>query len=124
MRLDVQPDELAICRLDPDAPAPDWATGATVATLRNEDELSIVCEAGAVPGDVIADRGWRLLRLAGTQDLTLTGVLAALLHPLADAKVPIFAISSFDTDHVLVPGALLDEAVAALEGAGHEVHGR
>ncbi len=51
-------------------------------------------------------------------------MLAALLQPLAQAEVPIFAISSFDTDHLLVPGARLDDAVAALVAAGHEVTGR
>jgi uncharacterized protein len=121
VRLEVQPGEFAICRLDPGDAVPAWAEASLLATLRNELELSIVCADDAIPAEVLADRGWRLLRLAGTQDLTLTGVLARLLRPLAEAEVPIFAISSYDTDHVLVPGARLDDAVEALGAAGHEV---
>jgi hypothetical protein len=125
MRLELQPGEFAICRLVPSSPLPNWIEGGgdVVATLSNAEELSIVCADAAVPDGVQADRGWRYLKLAGTQDLTLTGILAQLLQPLAEAKVPIFAISSYDTDHVLVPGVWLDEAVAALESAGHEVAG-
>lgn len=124
MELALQPGTYAICRLDPGSSVPGWAAADLLSTLRNEEELSLVCGDAGVPEGVTADRGWRLLRLVGSQDLALTGVLVQLLEPLGAASVPIFAISSYDTDHVLVPGARLEDAVAALEGAGHEVSGR
>ena len=89
--------------------------------MRRGDELSLVCPTGAVPGDVTADRGWRALELEGTQDLTLTGVLAGLVRPLADAGVPLFALATYDTDVLLVPAARLADAVAALRAGGHTV---
>ncbi len=121
MRLEPLDAELAICRLDPGAAIPSWARGELVATVRTGAELAVVCEADAVPAEARADRGWRALRVAGTLELTLTGVLAAILEPLAAAGVPIFAVSSFDTDYVLVPSAQLGRAIVALRDAGHEL---
>lgn len=121
MRLELLDGELAICRLEPGAAIPGWAIGELVATVRTAQELSVVCDPGAVPAGVRAEAGWRALRVAATLDLTLTGVLAAILVPLAEAEVPIFAVSSFDTDYVLVPGARLEDATAALLSAGHGI---
>ena len=72
-----------------------------------------------VPGSVQSSGPWRALRVAGTLDHSLTGVLREIAGPLADAEIPIFAISSFDTDYVLVPGGRVEAARAALEEAGH-----
>jgi uncharacterized protein len=83
--------------------------------------LSIVCDEAAVPADMKQDRGWRCLTLQGPLDLGLTGVLASVLTPLALAQIPIFAIATFDTDYVLVREAQLEQAVAALRDAGHQV---
>lgn len=121
MRLEPLDGEQAICRLEPGAAVPAWTRGELVATVRSGAELTVVCDGGAVPDDVRADRGWRALRVAGPLDLALTGVLAAILAPLAAAEVPIFAVSSFDTDYVLVPAARLEQAIAALRAAGHEI---
>ena len=61
LRLRVMPDELAVCRLAPDAPRPTWATGSFVSTTRTPRELCVVCAADVVPRDVRAERGWRAL---------------------------------------------------------------
>ena len=74
-----------------------------------------------MPSDVKHDPGWRCLKLAGPLDLNLTGVLASVLEPLAAAGVSIFAVSTFDTDCVLVRGSMLETAIAALRRAGHQV---
>ena len=129
LELRVLAGELAVARLEPDAPVPPWAAPATGsedqlrAVVRTRAELSVVCPAPAVPGGVRAERGWRALAVRGPLDFGLTGVLAALAVPLAEAGVPIFAVSTFDTDHVLVPGAHLDAAATALRAAGHRVAG-
>jgi hypothetical protein len=120
----VLPGRYAICRLAPDAPIPGWASSAAFLSItRTRDELSIVCDEAAVPG-VKHDRGWRCLRLEGPLDLSLTGVLASVLQPLAAAAVSIFAVATFDTDYLLVPNAQLDSATAALRAAGHAVTAR
>ena len=102
---------------------PAWfPAAAPLASLaRTADELSLVCAEDAVPSDVQAERGWAVLQAHGPFAFTLTGVLAAILVPLADAGVPIFALSTYDTDYVLVPGDRAADAVAALRAAGHDV---
>ena len=113
----------AICRLEPDAPVPVWATGGEfVAITRTAEELSIVCPEAAVPGDVQSERGWRAWRLAGTFDLSAAiGVLASVTAPLAEAGVGLFAVSTFDTDYLLVKADNAARATEALRGAGHTV---
>jgi uncharacterized protein len=107
---------------------PDWVAaeggGALHALVRTPAELTVICAADDVPPNVRAERGWRALAVVGPLDLALTGVLVALLEPLAAADVAIFAVSTFDTDHVLVRAERLGDAVAALRAAGHRVTGR
>ena len=86
-------------------------------------DTSIVCASARVPDGVRAERGWRALTVEGPLDFALTGVLAALAVPLADAGVSIFAVSTYDTDHVLVRSDRLADAVEALRAAGHSVVG-
>jgi hypothetical protein len=121
--LKVLDGELAICRLEAGQPLPGWFSlhGPFSAAVRRDGELSLVCDVAAVPAGVTADRGWRALELEGSQDLTLTGVLAGLARPLADAGVPLFALATYDTDVLLVPAARLADAVAALRAHGHTV---
>lgn len=116
---------LAVCRLAPDAPPPPWAMGGDFwALTRTPDELSVVCLASAVPAGVRAETGWRALMVAGPLDFALVGILRSLAVPLAEAGVSIFAVSTFDTDYLLVRAEQLARAVAALERAGHTVAGR
>lgn len=70
----------------------------------------------------MVETDWRCLRIVGPLDLAVTGTLAALVEPLARARVNVVAFSTYDTDHVLVPAVRLVEATAALERAGHRVH--
>lgn len=116
MRLELLKAEFSIARLDASAAIPDWARGELVSITRTADELSIVCEATEY-----GRRGFRCLKVKGPLDFSLVGVLASLAGALALARVPIFAISTFDTDYILVEQANLDGAIAALEQAGHFV---
>ncbi|MBL8233265.1 MAG: ACT domain-containing protein [Bryobacterales bacterium] len=121
MRIQIQPEPLAICRLAPDAAPPEWARGAFCSITRNEDELSIVCDESEIPAEIHAERGFRALKVVGPLDFSLVGVLASIATPLAQAGISIFAISTFDTDYILIREQQLPSAVAALREAGHEV---
>jgi hypothetical protein len=122
LTLTVLAETLAICRLAP-GPVPLWIAAADfVSITQTIDELSIVCREANVPSDVKADRGWRALKVAGPLDLALTGVLASLVNPLAEAQINIFAISTFDTDYLLVKGYNLAGACDVLRGAGFVVN--
>ena len=123
-RLDVVPGMFAICRLAAGAAVPAWAQRGALHTItRTPEELSIVCDATHVPGDVPAEGPWRAFRIAGTLDFALSGVLRDILDPLAEAGISVFAISTFDTDYVLVRAERLAEAAMALRGAGYIVQG-
>jgi uncharacterized protein len=120
--LTVLPRTLAIVRLAADAALPIWATrGEFFSMTRATDELSVVCLAGQVPDGVSVEKGWRALKVKGPFALSEVGVLAALAATLANAKVSLFAISTFDTDYLLVSEKQLSAAVAALRSAGHRV---
>jgi uncharacterized protein len=120
--LELLPDRLAICRLEPDQADLDWDLGEGLLSVTfNDEEVSVICEEAHAPADAEVSRGWRCFRVAGPLDLEMVGVLAALAAPLAAEGVSIFAISTFDTDHILVRGADLDRAVDALRAAGHEI---
>jgi hypothetical protein len=124
MTLLLLPGLFAVCRLDPNAPLPAWATSASprlVSITRTRSELSIVCAQGNVPNDVRTEPDWRCLMVEGPLDFNLTGVLSALLATLADAGVSTFALSTFDTDYLLVRAAQLNLAVETLNAAGHQV---
>ena len=114
----------AVCRLGNTSPLPPWAAaGGFFSLTRTADELSVVCAEAAVPEGVRCERGWRCLRVAGTIDFSVVGVLAALTAALAAAGASVFAISTFDTDYLLVKENDLARALAALRRAGHVVQG-
>jgi hypothetical protein len=116
-------DLFAVCRLAPDATTPPWATsGPFVSVTRTADELSIVCSQKAVPDEVQCERSWRCLRVAGTLPFTAVGVLASLTAPVANAGIGLFAVSTYDTDYLLVKEQDWAAAVDALRLAGHVVN--
>jgi len=122
LTLSILPGTLAVCRLDPTAAIPDWATGeGFFSVTRTADELAIVCCEAYVPDDVMCERGWRALKLHGPFDLGQVGILASVANPLAESGIAIFVISTYDTDYVLVKAIQLESAVAALTRSGHAV---
>ena len=116
------PGRYAVCRLEPGSPIPDWAdSGAFSSVTRTPDEVSIIGPELAVPALIRAERGWRVLRVVGTQEFSLVGVLASLVEPLARAGISLFAQATFDTDYLLIKEEKLDLAITTLNEAGHRV---
>jgi hypothetical protein len=114
--------EFAVCRLPPAEPVPAWAGSAVFSSVtRTADELSIICPAAAVPAGVTSEAGWRLVKFHGPFAFTETGILAAVVAPLAAAKIGILAVATHDTDYVLIKAAQTAEALRQLTAAGHQV---
>jgi hypothetical protein len=119
-------EQLAVCRLPSEARIPAWALeGGFFCVVRTRDELSIVCRedvctADRIPDGAPVERGWVALKLEGPFPFSMTGVLASFVQPLAEAGIPIFALSTFDTDYVLIKRQDLEQAVLALAAARHE----
>lgn len=127
MRLLALPGSYAVCRLDPAARFPAWAGAAPGDELwsatRTAAELSVVCPDRRVPDGIRAERGFRAFAVAGPLDFSAIGILAALTQPLAAASISLIAISTFDTDYLLVRDADRPRAIAAWRAAGHQVDG-
>jgi hypothetical protein len=114
------PGAYAIVRLAPDAIVPAWATKGEFSSItRTPDELSIVCPSGNLPPDVHSPHRWICLKLEGPFPLTQTGVLLSFIEPLSKNGIPIFAISTYDTDYVLIQEEFQASAFRGLAASGH-----
>ncbi len=112
-------DDLAVCRLDADAPLPNWLpTGGFTSVTRTDHELSIVCAGAVVPDGIQAERGWTALQVLGPLPFDAVGILRRIAEPLADAGIPIIAIGTFDTDYVLINQAQVRAVDAILVRSG------
>lgn len=125
MQLIVLSDKLAVCRLSPaeDVPSWVWRNKTLLSVTYTADELSVVCASGNVPNDVQCERHWRSMKVQGPLDFSLTGILASLAGPLAGAGIAIFALSTYDTDYILVKEDMLQQAVTVLQQHGHVFEG-
>ena len=128
LELVLLPGELSICHLPAGSAVPAWAApgasaarGPLTSVTWTIHETSAVCASILVPENVQADSGWRALEVMGPLELSLTGILASLAGPLAEAGVALFAVSTYDTDYVLIKTSSLEAAMEALREAGHSV---
>jgi hypothetical protein len=119
-RFTVIPGTFAVCRLPADEAAPGWVEGAPFWSItRTLDELCVICPEVLVPGEVKRDSGWSLLKLEGPFPLDAVGILASFAAPLERAGISIVAISTFDTDYILVGQKDEERAISVLVKAGH-----
>ena len=112
MMLTLLPDRFAVCRLS-DSLGVDISRPYTFLSI-TDDEFSLVCPEQNVPISALqVELGWRAFRICGTLAFTLTGILAGITGVLADAGISLFALSTYNTDYVLVKASSLKAAVAA-----------
>lgn len=122
LRIRVLPGELAVCRLPEDAEIPTWAwQGPICGALKALGEVSVVTAVEAVPDGVRSEGPWRALMVEGPLDFALTGILSSIAQTLALAQISLFALSTFDTDYILVRSDDLGEAVIQLELGGYSI---
>ncbi len=116
LALSLLPVTLGVARLPAGSAPPAWIdwSDLLVSISRTDDEVSIICPEHRIPDDVTCEKGWRVFKVAGPLDISLTGVLFSLLTPLAEAGVPILALSTYDTDYVLVRDGSVADAASAL----------
>lgn len=112
LTLSLLPERLAVCRLPVNSNISAWATSnqSFMSITRTTDELSIVCLQDSVPADIQVERDWKMFKIEGPLDFSLTGILSLILRPLAEAKISIFAISTYDTDYILVKEKNIERA--------------
>jgi hypothetical protein len=122
--LELMPQTFAIFQLGPTESVPEWVQGEFVSVTRTTDELSIVCEQPEsnkvqdISSLIKTDADWRCFRVKGQLDFSLVGIIAEITETLAAANVPVFVISTFNTDFVLVKAETLDMTIKSLRSAG------
>ncbi|HGL3580039.1 TPA: ACT domain-containing protein [Clostridioides difficile] len=121
MKLKLLVEEYAVCRLNNDSKIPTWIdTEKFYSITRTDDELSVVCLNNNIPSDVKSEKEWRILKILGPLDFSLVGILSKLSSLLADNKISIFAISTYDTDYILVKEKDIENACKILSCNGYE----
>ncbi len=121
MELKILDFELSICKVV-SANEMDWQKDFYF-VAKTDEEFSIVCKTVDVPlHTVIRSDGWRGFRIEGVLDFSLTGILAQLSGILAEHKIGIFAVSTYNTDYILVKSENLEHAMKALKEQGYIIH--
>ncbi|MGC5325354.1 ACT domain-containing protein [Brevibacillus sp. SYSU BS000544] len=124
MDLKILSETYCVMKLPSEQAIPDWALADKefFSITGTPEELSIVCSQKLVPSevtDIVVESDWRCIKVEGQLDFSLTGILSSLANPLAQNKVSIFAISTFNTDYLLVKQAVLEKTVHVLQQEGH-----
>lgn len=122
LTMSLMKETYAVCRLSTAEPTPEWVMDSQFFSVtKTSDELSIVCEEEKVPENIKCEKGWRTLKVEGPLDFSLIGILASISTTLAKNGISIFAISTYDTDYILVKDKDLGDSIKALAEGGYEV---
>jgi hypothetical protein len=114
--------EYGVCKLDSDSKIPSWSTkGDFFNITKTNDELSLVCDATFVPEGVVCEKDWKVLKILGPLDFALVGILSSISTVLAENGISIFAISTYDTDYILVKEKNLEKTITCLREANYEI---
>jgi len=117
MKIRSLPYRLTVCKLD----HIEELTGFYSLTVTGE-EISLVCETDRTPQGILArEDGWRTFKVEGPLDFSLVGILARISSCLAERAIPLFALSTYDTDYVLVKEQCFEESLAALKEKGFTI---
>ncbi len=122
MKIQINRDDYAICRLDPNQDIPSWFKLDNFSTVtKTDEELSITCKSEIVPEGINCEKGWNILNILGPLDFSLIGILSKLSTILANNNIGIFVISTFDTDYILIKKENTDKAKQVLVEASYEI---
>lgn len=115
-------EKYGVCRLNKEDDIPKWTKSSDfISITKTEDELSIVCIENIIPEDIKCERDWRMLKVEGVLDFSLVGILSKISTVLANNSISIFAISTYDTDYILLKDKDLIKAIKALKDENYEI---
>lgn len=115
-------EKYGVCRLDKNELIPEWAQNSDLFSITKTcDELSIICSQDDIPNNIQCEKDWRILKIEGPLDFSLIGILASISTLLAQKGISIFAISTYDTDYILVKNKDIDNAIQSLIKEKYEV---
>lgn len=120
MEIKVLEQNFTVCQVR-DYTQVNWAAEFCF-TGKTDEEYSLVCAAGDVPANVLRrDDGWKAFRIQGALDFSLVGILSKIAALLAENSIPIFAISTYNTDYILTKAEHCEKALDVLKQAGHTI---
>ena len=123
MRLKILDSTFSVVKFPPAETIPLWALNCDVFSItRTDEELSVVCPSECLPINEQmkeVENDWKCIKVEGVLDFSLTGILSSLANPLAENNISIFAISTFNTDYLLVKCQSIEKAIIVLENEGH-----
>ncbi|GFZ31418.1 amino acid-binding protein [Clostridium zeae] len=115
-------DKYGVCRLDKNELIPAWAQkGEFFSITHTKDELSIVCYEDNIPESIKCEKDWNVLKIEGPLDFSLIGILSSISLILANKGISIFAVSTYDTDYILIKNKDIDKAVNSLIEERYEI---
>jgi hypothetical protein len=115
-------ERYSVCKLDKNTTIPIWPMkGNFFSITKTEDELSIVCLQENIPDDIKCEKDWRILKVEGPLDFSLVGILASISSLMAEAQISIFALSTYDTDYILVKENKIEAAINTLSKNNYHV---
>jgi hypothetical protein len=113
----------SICQLDPKSEIPAWASkGVFFSITHTSYELSIICEQKFIPENTKCEPNWHVLMIEGPFNFGEIGILDSITKHLAQASISLLAVSTFDTDFVLIKSSQFNEAIKILRSAGHRIN--
>jgi len=119
LQLKIFSENYGVCQLPREEKIPIWAEGDFISITRTDEELSIVCKEKYIPKDIKCEKDWVCIKVMGPLDFSLTGILSSLAKPLAEAKISIFAISTFNTDYLLIKRNNFKKSIEILSKEGN-----
>jgi hypothetical protein len=119
----VLPEKYGVIKLNPDTEINTKGGKATelLAVIHTPEETTIVCLENIISPGKEAEKGWRVLKVEGTLEFELIGILASILTPLAETGISVYTLSTYSTDFIMVKANLLSKAIKALKKAGFEI---
>ncbi|MBU3098933.1 MULTISPECIES: ACT domain-containing protein [Clostridium] len=115
-------EKFAVCRLNKNEQIPEWVKNSSFYSItKTSDELSIVCSQDSIPSNIKCEKDWRILKVEGPLDFSLIGIISSISTILALKRISIFAVSTYDTDYILVKNKDIDNTILALSNERYEI---
>lgn len=115
-------EKYGVCSLNKEDAIPEWAQCDQFYSItKTMDELSVVCPQDCIPGNIKCEKEWRIIKVEGPLDFSLIGILASISTILANKGISIFAVSTYDTDYILVKEKDITSAIDALTAENYKI---
>lgn len=115
-------DKYSVCRLNKNDEIPKWIFQEEFFSItKTDEELSVVCLQDKIKENIKCEKDWRILKIEGPLDFSLIGILSKISTLMANNDISIFAISTYDTDYILIKEESINKAIEVLENNNYNI---